>query len=68
MIAISKLLLNSLLGRFGLSINKPITKIVDVDKLNELQISSPRKILNIQEKAYGFSGYYDSNITNPQPK
>ena len=31
--------MNSLLGRFGLSINKPITSIVNTEQLNELLIS-----------------------------
>jgi hypothetical protein len=30
------MLLNSLLGRFGMNINKPITEIVDIDKLESL--------------------------------
>lgn len=38
-IAITKLLLNSLLGRFGLSINKPVTDIVNTEQFNELLIS-----------------------------
>ncbi len=34
---IAKSLLNNLLGRFGININKPVTKLVDVKKLAEIQ-------------------------------
>lgn len=45
--AVNKSLLNNLLGRFGLNIIKPVTKTVNVDKLDELL--STRKIKSIQE-------------------
>lgn len=34
--AVAKSLLNNLLGRFGLNINRPLTDLVDEETLNEL--------------------------------
>lgn len=49
--AIAKSLLNNLLGRFGMNINKPKTEIVNGDKLKEIQCtrryeSYPKQITN----------------------
>ncbi len=62
--AIAKSLLNNLLGRLGLNIKKPVSEIVDDDKLN--LIHSTREVLstiNVTEKDYLVT-YYPSISKN----
>jgi hypothetical protein len=60
--SISKFLLNSSFGRFGMSISKPETAIVDFNKLQSLLLS--RKLLDIKELDEGsYLVNYDSKLS-----
>lgn len=49
--AISKSLLNNLLGRFGLDINKSRTDLLDIDSYNEIaQTKSINSLIHIDDK------------------